>query len=1559
MPKSYSIPAVLVIALLFFTQNLLAQFCPAPSFSDILNISQTSAEVIITTDFLAKLDAELVEEDEPFTGVPTHISIPEQYTFQNLKPNTYYKFRIREICASGDTSHWTFGWQFTTLPDCQLFPAVTCGTNNAVVVKPGEGNFETNVPGDGREFFFKFKPVLTDEYFAKFEVSDLNELLHFICLDSATTGCDFWGNYHSFSYMDESEGWEPSLGILEAGRTYYFMVDKSDFGTLAVDFSISCATACPAPTQLAAAVLNFQTSKMTWANNGVSEDWELEFRLIAEPFLGSPTHFGSGDSLIFNDLQALRRYHWRVRNICSGGTTSGWSLVSEFSTPPNCANFPVLPCGQTVRAGNFDGFNFLQGCTTPFSPLGEGAEFFYKFTVPFDGDHVLETTLIKHGLASFWYKNAAGGCNFSGWTCIGGMSWAASNFALPKLKAGETYFVGVDFEKFAGNELDTIEFSLRCVESCIVPTGLFVNDLEAKTARIGGNSSVRQLQWEFDLAKKEGSFDGLPDFFSDSASVLATGLEQTTAYKFRMRAQCGAFGTSDWSVAFNFHTPPDCEAFAPLACETETVLHFGGGNGFSTSNQLPNCFQTTPVGQERVLRFTVDDQHPERYFYLPDGHKNWYFFYLRKASAGDCDELNQPTKYVCVNPKSSDSFYEMKNLEPGASYFLLIKNVYAGSASDTLRLRFMCQKPPCVAPSNLQTVINGSDVFHQFDGSKGPWEYEHEIWEEGTSNVQKRTLDWQPEPVSLVGVSPGKIMVWRSRNVCFGNTQQSAWSDVHRFQWLEICAQQHPKLTACSVPTTATLDRADTYRFYSFCAPSAAPKGETKSFLIRLPGAGRYSLRVTAAVGSTFNYNIGELMPSDCFVDKWTICRDVAAGSGMVDIPLGDFTQKQDLALKISKKDDLPGTQTFELVCDCPKPLAASGVINLLGYTDLEWTSPAVFDRYGIEIRPVSENFTGQPNHFATENKWDGQLDTAVSWKFQVRTECTGNKASEWLGPFPIVDLHDCSKFSTMHCGDTLELEMPSGFGTVLSNPCVTFSVGRETYFHVQSELAKRVYWLEMLSQSFSSEKLVFSDVGNCEHPTGTLGCLGSAAVGKKYGLGSLGGNSKMTLMADNREAGFTFFKVAIGCGLKNDEPFDVAGVNQFLGAEVVYVQSDSSQNFAFTFSNEGATTSGLDVNAAAPNGIWKDGSEHSVWFSFSPRASGSVHIEVAALSSSSIDPQVALLVWDSISQPAAWRILATGEDRVGGNPTDAVLDFTGLSPDKTYFLVVDGAAGSTGLFSLKINEAIQFFEPPVGQCLTFEQTPPTAATPDWKNLYAASPPNVAGELIAAIRTAENLGKIAVSVGKFDNVPTLPSGQKLVPRYFNISPEKQPIAPVGLRLFFTADEFLAFLLAFAPDSLNVNWLGITQFDGVSEDCDPTNNPLANLNLVAAPVEFVPLTNGNFYLETVVSGFSEFGATLDPKKVAALSPEQWAELSVFPQPFSDFLKLELSLPRQTDALDLQVFDWSGQRIFGQNLGSTAAGKSIFEINGSAWQSGVFSVLIFENGRLLARSLVLKM
>ncbi len=124
-------------------------------------------------------------------------------------------------------------------------------------------------------------------------------------------------------------------------------------------------------------------------------------------------------------------------------------------------------------------------------------------------------------------------------------------------------------------------------------------------------------------------------------------------------------------------------------------------------------------------------------------------------------------------------------------------------------------------------------------------------------------------------------------------------------------------------------------------------------------------------------------------------------------------------------------------------------------------------------------------------------------------------------------------------------------------------------------------------------------------------------------------------------------------------------------------------------FTNLGATSTDAETRIA-PTNKWADATMNStVWFTFIAPTSGIAEISTCDLAN--FDSQLAVYTATNCNDFTTFELIGANEDGPSYCATngDNLLQITGLTPGKKYYLVVDGYAAFTGNFSIVIKDKL------------------------------------------------------------------------------------------------------------------------------------------------------------------------------------------------------------------------------------------------------------------------------
>jgi len=296
------------------------------------------------------------------------------------------------------------------------------------------------------------------------------------------------------------------------------------------------------------------------------------------------------------------------------------------------------------------------------------------------------------------------------------------------------------------------------------------------------------------------------------------------------------------------------------------------------------------------------------------------------------------------------------------------------------------------------------------------------------------------------------------------------------------------------------------------------------------------------------------------------------------------------------------------------------------------------------------------------------------------------------------------------------------------------------------------------------------------------------------------------------------------------------------------------------TIDQAGTTSNGTDDNPGTCSTAG-DGSSAGVWYTFIGNGD-EVTVTVNA------DPGNANDLGDSqlavYSGSCAALVCETGnDDNTPPGGAGSQVTFSTLT-GTNYYIYVDGFSTNSGDFLISVECVTPF--PPIANAggigLCQNATPTMVDGTNAKvNLL------VAGEIIAAISSTEDLGMVDASFIRFDATDNTTrdytsqgggNGYDMIDRSIVITPTNQPTAPVTVYLYYTDAEYDEIIANTDGDNAAFSWsdLGITKFD--TDECSDLADPNSEGGALATYVGATAVTGG-WEVEIEVSSFSGFQA----------------------------------------------------------------------------------------------------
>lgn len=232
-------------------------------------------------------------------------------------------------------------------------------------------------------------------------------------------------------------------------------------------------------------------------------------------------------------------------------TTSPVTHTFQINCPAfdPCASIPVLACATSVTASS-TGTGAWSPNSCGFSTPGQ--EKLYSFTPTTTGIHTLVVTATNSSYSDYFFKDASGGCNATGWTCIDDV-FSASSTTFGPLTAGVTYYILYDPES-TGTVTQT--FRIDCPVGGSTPPCLALPTSPSNGQTGLCPSATTTLSWP--VSSGATGYDvyfgtsNPPPFVGSTAATSFAATTPTAATYFWQIRPTNGFGAASGCVVWSF-----------------------------------------------------------------------------------------------------------------------------------------------------------------------------------------------------------------------------------------------------------------------------------------------------------------------------------------------------------------------------------------------------------------------------------------------------------------------------------------------------------------------------------------------------------------------------------------------------------------------------------------------------------------------------------------------------------------------------------------------------------------------------------------------------------------------------------------------------------------------------------------------------------------------------------------------------------------------------------------------------------------------------------------------
>ncbi|HRD52347.1 MAG TPA: hypothetical protein PKY96_06830, partial [Flavobacteriales bacterium] len=498
---------------------------------------------------------------------------------------TYYIMIDR---AAATTQDWLFNFMVECLPPvppCPPTDPVYCGMPTNATFGAGEGYWSApsascGASTPGVEQIYTFNPNQTGQYMIE-QLSSFGPIDWFVKVGSPACTSTGW---QCIGTLDGTQ--TSAIFTMQAGTNYRILADPRTTQGGNVQFKLLCPDnnpclntppiSCGVPyTGTIQGGLGIFNPPSNWC--GTSTPGMERIVSFTAPYTGDYT---------IQQLAAFNRMDYFVKPQSAGCTSTGWTCIGALN---GAATSPVFSLQQGITylimadAGDIDHSQIqfqinctsaydacalittLSGCNEPMTlSFGSGTgtylqpstgcgtnspgrERIFTYMAPQSGQRFFEQ-LTSFGPVSYYVKPQSGGCNGTGWTCLGTISGGGVTSAY-SMAAGTSYLVMLDPVSTTGG---TVDLLLGCAPNGNVCLTSTLGDIYCG------------IDMTVDVPAGAGGFIDLPGcggpmpgrervfLFTPSASgphtILQTGAYATVRYAFKQ----SGFGTcvsSGWTCA--------------------------------------------------------------------------------------------------------------------------------------------------------------------------------------------------------------------------------------------------------------------------------------------------------------------------------------------------------------------------------------------------------------------------------------------------------------------------------------------------------------------------------------------------------------------------------------------------------------------------------------------------------------------------------------------------------------------------------------------------------------------------------------------------------------------------------------------------------------------------------------------------------------------------------------------------------------------------------------------------------------------------------------------------
>ncbi|HKR03790.1 MAG TPA: T9SS type A sorting domain-containing protein [Bacteroidia bacterium] len=659
-------------------------------------------------------------------------SNPSQYTIAGLTPSTTYDYYMRIHCTAGTWSVNSIVKTFSTVPDCNTSPFVSCGTIIPLSIDTGPGGWNISGcnGGYGKEAIYRFTAAYSGNHMLLMHSNGTQNPTN-MYYKPQSAGCDRIG------WTCIGQAWpqgvrQYSFGPLTAGIDYYFFADPqgSSVASTTDQFMIECPT-CPAPANVTTLTAGPTAIKISWTG---SADW-IEYG--PEGFMpgsgaGTSTWVnGNLNTYSITGLTPATHYDVYLRADC-GGSVSPRSLKLWTSTSSCPAPIVYPSLGTEINAMGGLGFYDYYPNTNCLM-VTEGTETFVSFTPPASGYYDVRVYHPGYyGIYNFLTRPANAICDLANYAC-----------ALPAIQddyddlirwgpltAGNSYDVLFDTEDTSTMSWGSYSF----VISCPKPDSVTAYDIRPNSITFSWSTNCPNTTCiEYGptgFTPGTGAVAGTNGTLVQNVSTPynLTGLTKDTKYDVYIRSNCGGQFSAN-SSKISVQTAVKCSDAPAVSCGDYLQFCTDGFSAVDGAWAPAFCGNNNNQSKEGVWKFTPAQTGAYSIFVYDFSANSIYYtysanFYIKQASLG-CNELN----WNCAGSVAGSLYYgfdavtlSLGTLTAGTTYYILADGLmisFAGGFCYSFRIDCfnVCPQPILSHLSNIN--LTGGTINAVCDSCQG------------------------------------------------------------------------------------------------------------------------------------------------------------------------------------------------------------------------------------------------------------------------------------------------------------------------------------------------------------------------------------------------------------------------------------------------------------------------------------------------------------------------------------------------------------------------------------------------------------------------------------------------------------------------------------------------------------------------------------------------------------------------------------------------------------------------------------------------------------------------